>query len=564
MGGEWTDSKGVKHGLGLKKHYQNLYQILWPHLKHHRWADLMQEHFVKEKYIGVMGPASSSKTHEAAKFALATYYVWPDETTVLCCSTTHKMLELRVWGEIKKLHKAARQLHGEDVLPGELTQSQQRITTSNEDGNDGKDFRNGISAVACKPGGHFVGLGDYIGVKNKNVMLVADEASLMPKVFVDAVSNLNKNPRFVLIALGNPKDPNDALGTICEPVNKWDSADETEKTKTWRTRFRNGICIQLVGTDSPNFDVPEGQPVPFPFLITREKIAEDISYYTRNSLQFMMMNLGMMPKSGSYRRVITEEACEKFNATAQPIWLNNDRLKIGCADIAYGAVGGDRCIFIELQMGMDVQGRQILSMIGEHVVIPVNAKLGFPADQAASSIMAECVRRGIKPENFAYDGSGRSDFAAAAARIWSPEIIALWFGGSATERPVSADMPDRTCKEHYEKFVTELWFSPKYAIEAGQIRGMTKELIDDGCMREYGISRTKKIEIEPKEITRERMGRSPDIFDAFVVGVELARQRGFVISKLGQMNHKDGGKKWLDDLLKKSDGRRVNGQLTYK
>ena len=42
------------------------------------------------------------------------------------------------------------------------------------------------------------------------------------------------------------------------------------------------------------------------------------------------------------------------------------------------------------------------------------------------------------------------------------------------------------------------------------------------------------IEVEPKEDTIERMGVSPDLYDAYACGCEGARQKGFRIERLGE------------------------------
>lgn len=116
------------------------------------------------------------------------------------------------------------------------------------------------------------------------------------------------------------------------------------------------------------------------------------------------------------------------------------------------------------------------------------------------------------------------------------------FGGTPTERPVSLDtwiIDEKTkekrlkkCKEHYRKFVTELWWSARLAISSDQIRGISEEIVADGCMREWTEVAGAKIEVEKKEDTKKRMGKSPDIFDWLVTGIEGARRKGFMIAKL--------------------------------
>jgi hypothetical protein len=115
--------------------------------------------------------------------------------------------------------------------------------------------------------------------------------------------------------------------------------------------------------------------------------------------------------------------------------------------------------------------------------------------------------------------------AAALARIWSPEVNAVEFGGTATKRPVSEDMfivdKDgvrrlKLAEEHYSKFVSELWYSFRYAIEADQMRGLDAETIADGAPREFMKVKGDRIEVESKRDMKKRTGKSPDLMDAWL------------------------------------------------
>lgn len=555
-GGKWKNKRGQDIGLGLYQHYKNFQKLLWPDKVWHRWNELVLKHYCSDRIIGIMGPASSAKTREASDYALCTYFVFPHETTVMISSTDMRSLELRIWGEIKKNWNLAKLRH--PFLPGNPIGSRQMLTTDSLE-DEVRDFRNGVIGIPCISGGQYVGLSKFVGLKNKRVILIADESQFLPASFFDSISNLSKNPGFQAVALGNPKDREDALGKICEPEGGWDSLDQTEKTKTWRTRH-GGVAIQLVGTDSPNFDVPEDKPVPYPFLITRKAISQDIAYYGRDSLQVSMMDLGIMPKDSVSRRVITRSMCQQFGAMKEPVWDGSKITRIAGLDAAYGSVGGDRCVFIELNMGRDVSGKIIIAIKGNPVIVPVSDKLDLiPEDQIASYVMSECLIRGIPPENVFYDSTGRGSLGTAFARKWSAMVNPIEFGGAASDRPVTAD--NRVlCKDYYSKFVTELWYSVRYAIESEQFRGMTEDVLSEGCMREWKIVRGNRIEIEPKDVTKLRMGKSPDLFDSLVCCVEGARQLGFEISKIGVQTYDSDSFNWLDEIRQKS--KRLNKRNT--
>lgn len=576
-------SKGQLLGNGLFYHYKQAISILWPEVVWHKWNNLFLENYLKYRTIGVIGPASSGKTHSAAVCALIDYYPFQSETTVICCSTTKERLEDRIWGEIKALHRLARSRVS--WIPGVLIEGRQRIITDQRSQFlEGRDFRNGLVGVPCKKGETYVGLGDFAGLKNKRVRLFGDELSLLPRVFVDAISNLDKNKDLKAVGLGNPKETTDALGLMCEPaayLGGWDGGiDQTPDTKTWETRRPLGVCIQLVGTDSPNLDGKLGIP-----LITQEQIDRDVAFYGLDSQWFTMMNQGMMPKGQGSRRVITRQMCLKFGAMDEPNWLNTNQTKIGFLDAAYRGVGGDRCVFGELRFGLealsaddgglvtaiidqrpDAPWRKQILALNDTLVVPIRATDDeLPEDQIAKFVRAECEARGILPENFFFDVGMKSTLVGSFARLWSEKVQPIDCGGKASDRQVSSQITV-LCKDYYSKFVSELWYSVRMIIEAGQFRGMTEDVMLEGCAREWTRVGANKIEVEPKEKMKLKTGRSPDLFDALSIGVEGARRRGFTIAALVNPRQRRDKRMpdWRDDLLKKRADMLKSRALDHK
>lgn len=574
QGGRFKTRSGKEVGEGLFYHIKELQKLIHPEKKWHPWNDLLLDNFIRYRVIGVMGPASSGKTREAADFARMVYYCFSDCTTVILTSTERETLEDRVWGEIKHQHKLAKQRF--EWLPGHLIESKQRLVTDSRNPGDdeGRDFRSGMVGVPTKKGGAYQGMGAFAGRKNKIVMLIADEASLLPRIFVDSFSNLSKNnppgnagnPLFGFkgIALGNPKDTTDALGVICEPsaaIGGWDGGiDQTPETKTWAIRWPNGVCVQLPGTDSPNLDGKLGIP-----LITQEHIDADIAFYGKDSLQFTMMDMGMMPRGQNSRRVLTRQMCIRDHAMEEAIWKDEKHMKIGGLDAAYRGVGGDRCIFTEMRIGhalVDGKAFQCLSLI-ETVLVPITG--GFadePEDQIANYVKMQCMARGIDPQNFFFDSTGRGSLMNAFARLWSPNVNCVEFGGRASERKVSNEIP-AVCKDYYFNFVSELWYSVRLAVESKQIRGFTEDVVQEFSMREWGFAGSNKIQVEPKDKTKIRMGRSPDIADSVATAVEGARRRGFVIQKLSSNAITSKGDAWKDEVRKRIEQLNAGHTLNY-
>lgn len=581
-GGQWEED-GKLIGRGLFYHFVQLESMLWPHKKWHKWSELVLENYLKYRSIGCMGPASSGKSFCFATDALADYYCFADCTTVLCCSTTREMLEQRIWGEVKKHHIMAKAKRS--WIPGFIKESRQRIVTATKDADaEGVDVRNGFLGVPCKRGNDYVGLGDFAGVKNKRVRLIADELHLLPRVFVDAIANLDKNPDFKAAGLGNPKDTTDALGIMCEPamdMGGWDGGiDQTPGTKTWRTRRPEGVCIQLPGSDSPNLKGDLGIP-----LITQKDIDRDVAFYGTDSIWVTMMDEGKMPRGQGSRRVLTRNMAIKNGAMQDPVWRNSNRIRLACLDAAYKGVGGDRCVYAEMEFGDEIEssapdfGTNIVDVMVNQLeqpkpirpviallkteIIPIQANSKDEAEeQIVAFVMEHCSNSGIPPDRFFFDSGMRTGLVSCFGRVWSPNVVSIDCGGPASEKPVSEHI-QMPCKDYYFNYVTEMWYSVRHIVESGQFRGMNEDVLMEFCQREWGVTGRNKIQVEPKEDMKLKTGRSPDLADCISFGIEGARRLGFVIKNLGKGPAVVPGASWLEPMIKKAREVRRSHELTY-
>ncbi len=408
------------------------------------------------------------------------------------------------------------------------------------------------------------------GIKQKRMRLIADEAQWMGGSFLSAFSNLDGNEDFRAVVLGNPRDVLDPLGKAAEPKDGWGSHLEPTKTDTWDTRFMNGRCVNLVGTDSPNFDYPEGEPIRFKYLISREKIATTLSFFAKDSVEYYSQCVGTMKIGMMEKRVITRDMCRKYNALEDVIWSGKPRKRIAGLDAAYG---GDRCVLGWGEFGEDNHGHTVLKL-APPVIVPVIVGDRLPEEQIAEYCKQYCEANHVPPENFFHDSTGRGSLGTSLARVWSNLANPVEFGGSPTDRPVSMDLfktdPKTNqrrlvlCSEYYVKFVTELWFSVRYVIEGSQLRGLNEDVMDEGCMREWDDFNGKK-RLETKAEMKERTSRSPDLFDQLSILVEGARRRGFQIRRLS--NEKVNGANpiadYLDSKRKKQKELERKKTLTY-
>lgn len=578
LGGQWKSKKGVLCGLGTSYHLERMRRIIWPELdgEHNgqRWHPLCRETICANKITVLMGCASSGKTHEAAWTYLCEWFADPQNTCVLVSSTDIRGLKLRVWGEITSLWERA--VNRFDYLPGHLLDSALAITYETLDDRDSdertvRDMRQAIIGIPTVQGGKQVGLSKWQGIKQKKVRLVADEAAAMSASFLSAFSNLNNNEDFRAVILGNPNDISDPLGKAAEPLEGWDAHLDTNKTTVWKTRFMNGACVNLIGTDSPNFDFPENEPTRFRYLISREKIADTVSFFPKDSWEYFSMCVGSMKIATLNTAVLTRRLCEQNKAfETDVIWLEAHRTRVWFTDASYG---GDRCVGGWAEFGKILGGQTVL-MFHPPMIIPVLTTVNEePEHQIAMTMKTECEAVGIPPENVGHDATGRGSLGTFLARVWSAATHPVEAGGAPTERPMSSDLyvndPKtgqrrlKTCKEGYSKRITEFYFSVRYAVQASQIRGLTLDTVDEFRLRKWRRVSGDRAELESKEDTKERIGRSPDLADWAAGIVEMARRKGFQISKLANDDASSPSPTWLRDLARKQQNLLRSKELVH-
>lgn len=279
---------------------------------------------------------------------------------------------------------------------------------------------------------------------------------------------------------------------------------------------------------------------------------DDAKIWGETDWHFSMMNRACMPRGQGTRRVLTRQACQKFGAFNQPVWRDTRRTSIAFLDAAYRGVGGDRCVFGELQFGYEAKSSTTSEIISDFIsqgtasdsfpkiialvdlmTIPITAGIegDSPEDQIVKFCQAQCEVRSIPAENLFFDAGMRTSLVTAFCRTWSTGVNSIDCGGKPTETQVSSEI--RTiARDYYSKFISELWFSVRLAVESSQFRGMTEEACNEFCQREWKLVSGNKIEIESKEEMKLKTGRSPDLADAIAVGLFGARKRGFMISKL--------------------------------
>lgn len=546
------------------QHYLAAHRILWPEDKQHRWFKLGITRIVENKVTVFLGPASSNKTYIFAVHALIDFFCFPQTSFSLISSTEKRSLEIKVWGRVKTLFNRAKRQR--DWLGGFVLESHMAITPDevDDDGETARELNRGIVCVPCVSGGRFVGMGKFQGAKQPDspgkhdgiLKHYGDEAAVMQPSFLDAYSNWMVNSGFKGVMGGNPTDISDPLCTAAEPEEGWEAWVDTEKTQEWRSRWYQAWVVAFDGRDTPNNDEPKNS---FPFLIGPDFVEMTKQTHGADSWQYYQQAIGKPSKGMVSNRVITIGLCVRNRAFDAPLWRDSSFIDIYACDPAYG--GGDRCVVGPIRIGYELGNVQILS-VGTPEIVPINVRSGIePEDQIAEFMKMRMDQLNIPAQNGFYDSFGRGTLGFSFAKLFGANCpVPVDSGARPTTRPVRFDLyvEDRNapngkrlkrCDEHYSKFVTEMWFSTREAIESQQVRNLPRIVANEGQLRMFRVVAGNKVEVEPKDEMKERIKISPDLYDWFAIAVEGARQRGFKIQRIGQEIEQKRKPDGLDKLI---------------
>lgn len=506
-----------ENGLGKYWHCRNIIDMLWNRedspmrFDWHPWAERMVEEACENTFLSVAGCGSSGKSDTFAVYAIVCYLADPRNTRVLVTSTSLKDSRMRIWGRIKEYWGAV------PGLPGKLVDSMGMIKFVDEKGE--ADEGSGIVLVAGESKKEKESIKKLIGFKRARVIMIADEMPELSSTIYDAaLSNLDLNPYFQLIGIGNPNSRFDAFGVFSKPKAGWGSV--STDADEWETTV--GKCIRFDAEKSPN--ILAGQ-VLYPYLITEEKLAKKKSELGENSLLYWRMYRGFWCPTGSDAGLYSEADITQSGADSSEVHWMGHTTRVAFLDTSFTS-GGDEAVAYLGTYGVDIYGTDVLLLDPEpHVLaddVSVNDSFNF---QIAKKFRDLCHQHHVSVKHAGLDVTGGgTPFADILASVWGEGFHRCLFSGSATERTASAS-DTRPCSDVFTNKVSELWGIGVQFVRTGQFRGVTKDLAQEMTARLYSIEGKGKISVEPKRKMKARFGRSPDRADAAFGLLDLCRER---------------------------------------
>jgi hypothetical protein len=536
-----------RNGYTLADHYLWILPFLWdrgeePMIRRNPWLDRMVHAACENDYLAVAGCASSGKSRGYAAFGLVFWMARPRSSTVIYTSTSLKDSQRRIWGDVLELWDA---LPTDEIgiMPGRVMPSDGLIVYSEDGGPVKGGVKSGLQLVACGQGEERNATKKFNGVKNKRVLLVADELpDLVHGLLTAATGNLRVNARkeggmFKMVGIGNPAGKLDPLGLLMQPKEGWQSVDED--VEEYETKL--GWCVRFDVEKSPLITDPKLRKDPvLSFLPTRESIDEDRA--NTPDAEWWRMHRAWFAKQGETDACYTDDELVLSQDQYQGKWEGETRVYAGI-DPAYRS-GGDGITVTLGRLGTNAEGVH-------HLDVFLQEDLEVPSDGNAlmdmTTGMVDLLRKhGVRPQDVAIDATSGGKLVADMVEIvWEQKgLHRVEFSGPASARPCG--VRNRPANTQWGSRVAELWLSSKDLFRAGQIHGVPPKAVDEMTKRKRMAGKVVKHpvygscsleDVEAKIKVKRRIKRSPDHADSFfVLMAGVTEKGGMKLSKEHQLS----------------------------
>lgn len=515
-----------KGGLGQAEHFWNVVGLIWGPKNvcgnkvkifvRNPWSEDMIEELCVNRYCAFGGGGGTTKSETVGLWVTVKYLANPRKVLGGVLSTSVPAAKRRIWGSMTDFVNAV------PVLPLRV------MTGSNLIRYESPTFKASdksvLALIAAERSQEKDAVGKLIGMHNEEVIIAGDELSELTEAILEYAlpgGNLTTNPRYQFIGMSNPPGYFDPFAKLWKPKKGWASIN----VESYRWESEYGVSLHFDGMKSPN--ILAGK-ILYPFLPTAQGIADaKKAEGGENSLRFWRMVRGFPAPAGSEELVYSQSDIVMYEGEATVKWDERPITRVGALDPGF-TNGGDRSIAYFGTVGYTTAG--LLSLQYDEYVELVEdvTKLDKEnrSEQIARRFKEECEARGISTYAAACDATGAGDpFCDVLDIVWGRGVLRVKFGGKPSELPVSFTDPTPAKDRYYDR-VTEIWYSGKEYLRAGQLKGISSGMAMEMCERKYGTTGEKKlIYVESKKMMKFRMQKSPDIADAGFILLDLCRQR---------------------------------------
>jgi len=530
--------------IGRPALFKRIAEALLPgHFEYHEWTEKIIESGCSRKIVALPGAAGTAKTYNVAGFAAVWWLTEPEDSSVMFISTTSGSLRKRGWSEISRVYfELAKQKVGNFINSKMIWQ----IAPGDE--------KHCIFGKAVEEGTLTKVADDIKGVHTKRQMIVIDEATAVQGAIYDAISNLYSYPEeFILFLMANPRNRLDLFGRMIEPKEGWTSVNVDSEEWEGKPQPEYGGMVPYVirfdAEKSPN--ITAGKVVS-KHLPTKAKVERQRNIAGGQTPLWWSNFRGFPPPDGLSKTVFSESAIINNGGFGTFTFTGKDFVILGFFDHARN--GGDRPALRFAKYGEVTGGVMAIEWL-KPIIVGIDAAKNTPIDfQLMEHVRRQCesiriggIEHHCRPEHFGVDGTGAgAGFVDILQRHWSPRVIRVGFGTSASEDAVSPEDPRPAC-DVYENKSVEMHFRARNALDSGQLRGIDKDTAQELVTREFDDT-GKRIKLQKKEDYKAKFGKSPDLGDSGVGIFEVARRLNFRLVPVGQTAHRHDD--WEKDVSK--------------
>lgn len=560
---EHTDGR-----LSRWDHFRNAVDILWNgpdstrRVIWNKWTERMLKGMIYNRYTCLAGAGSSGKSDAAAVFCLVEWLSRPTLTLCIIMSTTIAGAKKRVWKSVNELWNSLEHQWSLKGLqaPGKMIDSRNMLVGMDITGKWSEGV--GLCLVAADKDNEKEAAKKLKGLKapaegNGHLIAVADEATdLGDSVRVAMVGNLNTNPNFKGIFMGNPGSKLNPFGRVCEPSlpGGWNALHLG--MEEWPTTL--GVVLSFDAHTSPRLTEPDGDSL-YTWMPSRQAIDQMAREFGEDSVEYWAQVRGMFCPTGLERTVWSE--LELLNAR-DPVkpedWDAPPREFVAALDPAF-VTDGDRSPIVWGECGK-VKGRKTLNILGFRIIAEA---AGLSTDDHGNEVplsvsenvinefREHCRYHQVPPRNAGFDATGGGvSFGQWLHTKWSHQVQAIRFN----EKPVERRADSQNEHTVYRNRVTQLWVQPKALVRQGQIRGIPDEITEELCLRKWAANTTiASTCVESKRDMKKRTGKSPDLGDTFCILVEVCIANGLLDVEEIRQDDRRQHRQW-QQLVRKSMG----------
>lgn len=316
--------------------------------------------------------------------------------------------------------------------------------------------------------------GSFQGIHARYVLIIIDEACYVPKDLWLAAGSLAANENSRILAIGNPDDPGSYFAEVCKPGSGWN-------------------VLRIGYKDTPNFSGEKTDPLLRELLISEIYVEEMRHEVGEMGAPFRSKCEGEFPQDAQDTVISVSKLMSCMRPDQEHTAKQLTPVELGW-DVG---AGGDKSVVRE-RRGMKVgrvwypRGKDTMAQCGEVLQILQQTR--------ATAIKVDAI--GI--------GHGAADRLSELRRE-----------GKHQAKVVRVKVSEKSLfPDKYHRLRDEIWWTiGRQMINDGalDLHGLDDSTVAQLLSPKYQLDSGGRINVEPKEETKDRLGRSPDDADAVLL-----------------------------------------------